>query len=145
MRSSTNSRSCKISEQAIKDPLRRPLLMYPSETYQAVKARKLRWLRKHATVELILAYETDQLSFRETFKLAHLPARQQRASLARQQQEVEAAQIAARTIEQILAAGVPIRLGEIADAIRVSIPGSRRMTPGRAKKKPAASKAGCST
>jgi hypothetical protein len=86
--------------------------------------RKLRWARQHACAEVIMMYDQGNLSLYETLKLAHLSARQQRASLARQQQEIESARIAAQTIEQILDSednSGPIRLGAIAAAIRAAV------------------------
>ena len=69
-------------------------------------------------------YDQGNLSLYETLKLAHLSARQQRASLARQRRSIENALVAAQTIQDFLNGednSRPIKLSTIAAAIRAAV------------------------
>ena len=99
-------------------------MKYPSESYQATKDRRLRRSERSATPELMDSFAIGKLSLRQFDQLSRLPVRQQRATLARQQQESEHARLAAKVISDLLdqaPPGLEIRLSAIANAIHQAV------------------------
>ena len=94
---------------------------YPSDTYQVAKMRRLRRIKRRAVPELIAAFEHGELSLRQFDSLSRLRPRQQKRRIAERQQQLDAALVAAQTIEEILdqtKAGTPICLAAIGAALR---------------------------
>jgi hypothetical protein len=75
-------------------------MKYPSDAYPEAKARRLRRISKRAVPELIAAFEHGELSLRQFDSLSRLRPRQQKRRIAERQQQIDAALVAAQTIEE---------------------------------------------
>jgi hypothetical protein len=96
--------------------------MFPSATYQAVRTRRLRGIRRRATPELSEALDTGKISFMRAETLSRLGARQQRRILAQEQRKEDAQRLAAEALHSILAQEKGrIDLRQLADAIRLTV------------------------
>jgi len=93
---------------------------FPSDSYAADKARRLRRINRRAVPELQKAFESGELSLRKFDVLSRLSPRKQRRIIASEKATGAAALLAARTIDQFLdgiGAGTKILLPEVAGAI----------------------------
>jgi hypothetical protein len=102
--------------------------MYPSATYRAVKARRLRSIQRRATRELSEAFAAGRLSLNKAEVLSQLSPARQRRILAQEQQKEESQRLAALAISSILAQESRPDLVQvaqtIAETIRCADPGS---------------------
>ena len=102
--------------------------MYPSATYAAVRARRLRSIHRRATRELSEAFAAGKLSLNRTEILSQLSPARQRRILAREQLKEDAQWLAARAIALFLQTqDAPIQLSEVTSRIIETI----RYTPDR--------------
>ena len=77
--------------------------MFPSATYAAVKARRLRSIERRATPELSAALAVGEISLNKAEMLSCLGARQQRRILNQEQRKEDAQRLAAQALHDFLA------------------------------------------
>ena len=77
--------------------------MFASATYQAVKARRLRSIRRRATRELSEALASGQLSLRRAEIVSRLSPARQRRILAKEQLQEQGERLAAQALHDFLA------------------------------------------
>jgi hypothetical protein len=77
--------------------------MFPSATYQAVKARRLRSIRRRATRELTVALAGGELSLRKAEILSQLSPARQRRILRQEQLQEQGKRLAARALHDFQA------------------------------------------
>jgi hypothetical protein len=94
---------------------------FPSDSYGNEKKRRLRRIQNRAHPALIDAYEHGDLSLRQFDLLSKLPPAKQRRLIAAEKARSASALLAAQAVNQFLdslSTGTPIRLSEVAAAIR---------------------------
>jgi hypothetical protein len=102
--------------------------LFPSQDYAAHKRRRLRRIAARAVPELSAAFAAGKLTLRQYDLISRLQPGEQRSKIARLNQEIESARIAAETIGAILdrtkgSASGSVRLNEISAAIRAAVAG----------------------
>jgi hypothetical protein len=100
---------------------------FPSQEYAASKSRRLKRIAARTTVELSEAFAAGKVTLRQYDLISRLAPKQQKERIAVLNREIEGAQIAASTIEEILdrSKGAPdsVRLSEVARVIREAVSG----------------------
>jgi len=97
---------------------------FPSDSYAAERARRLRRIARRSSTELTKAFESGQLSLRQYDLLSRRSTRQQKRILAAERSRSVTALVAAQTINQFLdslEARTPISLRELAGAVRNAV------------------------
>jgi hypothetical protein len=103
--------------------------MFPSATYAAVKARRLRSIERRATRELSEADADGRLSLNKAEILSQLSPARQRRILAQEQRKEDAKRLAAETLRDLLAHAKRIDLKEVADTICCTVSHAPKRAP----------------